>query len=231
MEKLKIITWNVNSIRKRIDLVKDLIKERDPDFILLQETKIINENFPEVDNYIIYPNGEKGKNGVAILSKHECEVINEISYLGRLHTVRFKDIDISCLYMYNGFSNLSPKEKKIEMYNWMHDIFSKSDRKHILSGDFNIFYKTNETTAENPYAADEIAVFRRFETLFLDTTPKTQFITWWDYRTPFEWNKGYGLDKFLLKGLTDFSSPKILRDYRAKPNTSDHAPVEIVIEI
>ena len=109
MEKLKIITWNVNSIRKRIDLVKDLIVERDPDFILLQETKIVNENFPEIDNYIVYPNGEKGKNGVAILSKHECEVINEISYLGRLHTVRFKDIDISCLYMYNGFSNLSPK--------------------------------------------------------------------------------------------------------------------------
>ena len=230
MKKLKIITWNVNSIRKRIDLLIELIKEEDPDFIFLQETKIEDNNFPEVDNYINYLSGEKGKNGVAILSKYECEYVENLIYLGRLVSVKFNNLILCSLYMYNGFSNLSPKEKKIELYKWMTESMKEIETPMIVGGDFNIVYKTNEVTMENPYEADEIHYYQQWEKHFFDTTPNEKFITWWDYRQmSFHLNKGYGLDKFYLKNHDNFQKPQVLKHFRAKPQPSDHAPLKIII--
>lgn len=231
--KIKIITWNINSVKMRAPLIEKLILEKKPDFIFLQETKIAAECFPQIANYNYYSSGEKGKNGVAILSKpeHICEEVDFLQYQGRIKTVKFKDIFLSSLYMYNGFSLASPKIKKMELFNFMYDQLKDFPHKYILGGDFNILYKLNEATISNPYEQDEIDVFKKFETLFLDTTPKTEFITWWDYRTPFFWNQGFGLDKFFLKNLVEFENVQILKKYRNAEKPSDHAPVEITITI
>ena len=74
MTSLKIATWNINSVRLRIDLVGKLSREHRPDVICLQETKVINELFPrEAFEEIGYPhlaiNGQKGYHGVAIASR------------------------------------------------------------------------------------------------------------------------------------------------------------------
>jgi len=71
---MKIVTWNINSIRLRMPLLQDFVAQQDPDIICLQETKVTDELFPELEvrglgyPYIIF-RGQKSYNGVAILSK------------------------------------------------------------------------------------------------------------------------------------------------------------------
>jgi exodeoxyribonuclease III len=71
---MKLITWNINSVRLRIDLVARLLKSEQPDVLCLQETKVMNELFPaaplETLGYVHQAiNGQKGYHGVAILSR------------------------------------------------------------------------------------------------------------------------------------------------------------------
>ena len=77
---MKIISWNVNSVRARIDNIIDYIKDSKPDVLLLQEIKTQEETFPKeifkdigYDSYIF---GQKSYNGVAIISKFKIENIN-----------------------------------------------------------------------------------------------------------------------------------------------------------
>ena len=68
---MKIVSWNVNSVRARIENILNYIKESDPDILFLQEIKTQNENFPSevfTDNeYYSYVFGQKSYNGVAFL--------------------------------------------------------------------------------------------------------------------------------------------------------------------
>ena len=77
---MKIISWNVNSVRARIENIKNYIKDTAPDLLLLQEIKTQNENFPNDEfknlGYISYVFGQKSYNGVAIISKHGLNNIN-----------------------------------------------------------------------------------------------------------------------------------------------------------
>jgi len=77
---MKIISWNVNSVRARINNILDYIKHSKPDILMLQEIKTENKNFPTTDfekeGYISYIFGQKSYNGVAFLSKIK---INNIS--------------------------------------------------------------------------------------------------------------------------------------------------------
>ena len=69
-----IASWNINSIRIRVDLLKKFISQVKPDIILLQEIKCSNEDFPDFYSSLNYKaeiNGQKGKYGTAILLKKE----------------------------------------------------------------------------------------------------------------------------------------------------------------
>ena len=76
---MKIISWNVNSVRARIENIKNYIKDSSPDVLLLQEIKTQNENFPssEFENlgYTSYIFGQKSYNGVAIISKYKLKKV------------------------------------------------------------------------------------------------------------------------------------------------------------
>jgi exodeoxyribonuclease-3 len=72
--EMKLITWNINSVRLRLDLVVKLLKKEQPDMLCLQETKVINDLFPrqafEKLGYVHQAiHGQKGYHGVATLSK------------------------------------------------------------------------------------------------------------------------------------------------------------------
>ena len=77
---MKITSWNVNSVRARIENIKNYIKDSAPDVLLLQEIKTQNENFPNDEfknlGYTSYVFGKKSYNGVAIISKHELDNTN-----------------------------------------------------------------------------------------------------------------------------------------------------------
>ena len=79
---MKIVTWNVNSIRARIDNIKEYLKSSSPDIALLQEIKTEEHSYPFDDlnklGYISYVNGQKSYNGVSILSKKKLDKINKV---------------------------------------------------------------------------------------------------------------------------------------------------------
>ena len=81
---MKISTWNVNSIRARIENIKKYLKVSAPDIVLLQEIKTEECNYPFSDikelGYTSYVNGQKSYNGVAILSKHTIQDIKKSLY-------------------------------------------------------------------------------------------------------------------------------------------------------
>src|ERR1043165_2630941 len=75
---MRIATWNVNSIKQRIENLTAWLKERSPDIVCLQETKTVDDAFPRLEiedlGYNVAFHGQKTYNGVAILSKHPIEV-------------------------------------------------------------------------------------------------------------------------------------------------------------
>src|SRR5690242_17486116 len=85
---LKITTWNINSVRLRIDLVAKFIKSARPDVICLQETKCPDDAFPlKRFKRLGYEhsalNGQKGYHGVAVLSRHPFEHVEIENFCGK----------------------------------------------------------------------------------------------------------------------------------------------------
>ena len=79
---MRVITWNINSVRLRINSVKRAVKKLDPDVLCLQETKCLKEDFPFQDfenmGFVSTETyGIKGYNGVCIASKHPIKSVNK----------------------------------------------------------------------------------------------------------------------------------------------------------
>src|SRR5713101_3250142 len=76
---MRIATWNVNSIKQRIDNLTAWLAQRQPDIVCLQETKCVDEAFPrepiEALGYNLAVHGQKTFNGVAVLSKHRFDEV------------------------------------------------------------------------------------------------------------------------------------------------------------
>ena len=156
---MNIATWNVNSIRMRLNHLLVWLDQNPMDVVCLQETKVVDEQFPRSEledrGYHCYCFGQKSYNGVAILSR---EKLDQVSYgfegiLGsqidtawdqqkRVIAAVYKEITIVNLYVPNGSSMDS--EKYIYKLEWLSilsqyltHLLAQSDRLH-LCGDFNI---------------------------------------------------------------------------------------------
>lgn len=220
----KVISWNINSMRKRRNNIIQLIQIEKPDFLLLQETRC--ESYDPIENYYNYHHSSnKGRNGVAILSRYPLEII-EMEYERYIHC-KFNEISIICVYIYNGGSILSPPDKKIE---FLHFLSEKVQDKNncIIGGDFNVLYNHYEFWNSNPYSEEEIEALKYFESKMLFHPSQEKYYTWWDYRNQsFQKNLGMGLDKFYYKGVK-MTPPQVLKKYREYSIIgipSDHAPI------
>ncbi len=152
---MKIISWNVNSVRARIENIKNYIKDSDPDVLLLQEIKTQNDNFPNDEfknlGYVSYVFGQKSYNGVAIISKIELNNIN-INFItddlkqSRIITaeLKFKKkiIDLVNIYVPNGNPVDTEKYeyKKAWLKKFINNIKKKIQKNSniLIAGDFNI---------------------------------------------------------------------------------------------
>ena len=152
---IKIVSWNINSVRIRIPIIEKLVKEQNPDIICLQETKVINELFPVNEikklgfDYVEF-DGEKSYNGVAIFSKIPLSNINKINILDSNHkrhiSASFLDLNLYNFYVPAGGDipdiNVNPKfDFKLKFVDWMSNYFGKNYNKNsklIILGDMNI---------------------------------------------------------------------------------------------
>ncbi len=153
---MRIATWNINSVRLRIEQVKKFADENQPDIICLQETKVRDDLFPLADiKSLGYENvvfrGEKSYNGVAILSKNKIEVKDKLNIAGaqdarHISVVLPGGIELHNFYIPAGGDEpdvaINPKYKfKLEFVDYMSSWFNKNRKpsdKIIILGDFNI---------------------------------------------------------------------------------------------
>ena len=152
---MKIISWNVNSVRARIENILNYIKESKPDILLLQEIKTQEETFPKDlfrdYGYLSYIFGQKSYNGVAIISKFKIENINKDFIKDDLKQSRIitgevflgkKKIELINIYVPNG--NPVDTEKYEYKKKWLKkfvvNIKKKIDNNSnlLIAGDFNI---------------------------------------------------------------------------------------------
>ena len=153
---VRIATWNINSVRLRLDLVLRALDEIDPDILFLQETKVPDHLFPE-DRFRergythIARAGMKGYNGVAILSRLPLDDIRRHDWCGQSDARHIAarttdDIDIHCVYIPSGGDTPDPDTNpkfahKLQfvddMTAWWPDIIG-ADSRAVLLGDLNI---------------------------------------------------------------------------------------------
>jgi exodeoxyribonuclease III len=154
---MKIVSWNINSLRLRLNLLKELMEIANPDIICLQEIKVENALFPldEVRalgfDFIEF-DGEKSYNGVAIISKIPLKKINKIDVCGyghKRHISAVIDTAIGEVELHNFYvpaggdiADVALNEKfdhKLKFVDFMKDFFApKKSEKTIILGDFNI---------------------------------------------------------------------------------------------
>ena len=252
-----IATWNINSVRLRAGLVRKLMEEEQPDVICLQECKSPVENIP-VEEFRaqgyghMVARGQKGYNGVAILSRLPIREVGAFEFidLGPARQVAAEldsGVTIHNFYVPAGgdIPDRATNDKfgqKLDyvaaMRDWAH---SQRPNKSILVGDLNIAPREDDvwnhkqllkivshTPVETELLNDAIAAGNWVDVTRKDI-PAGQIYSWWSYRSP-DWNtadKGRRLDHvWATPDIANAAhSSRILRAARAWEQPSDHAPV------
>lgn len=223
-----IASWNVNSIRPRLEHLQQWLELRKPDVALLQEIKTVTEQFPfeaiEELGYNVAAHGQKSYNGVAILSKGPIEDITttlpgdasdeQARYIEGGTTIDGQYYRIASVYVPNGQATDSPKfPYKLSFFNRLKTHLQqqlKDDTPLICGGDYNVAPHPNDVFDAKAldgsicYHPDERRAFYGIEHLGLTDAfhacypDKTQF-SFWDYRGgAWQGNKGYRIDHLLL---------------------------------
>ena len=224
---MKIISWNVNSVRARIENIKDYIKDSAPDVLLLQEIKTQNENFPNDEfknlGYTSYVFGQKSYNGVAIISKYELDNTNKNFIKDDLNQSRIitaelelkkKRIELINIYVPNG--NPVDTEKYEYKKNWLKKFITNVKKKIqknsniLIAGDFNIIPEEIDVHDFKRYENDALGrleirkkyrelINLGFKDVYRLKNKSKQEYTFWDYFAG-SWQKNYGMriDHFLL---------------------------------
>ena len=215
-----ISTWNVNSVRARLENIKKYIKNNSPDLLLLQEIKTEEKNYPFEDfkqlGYNSYVSGQKSYNGVAILSKKKLkniisnlpgDKIKQSRIISSEIKVKNKVIDLINIYVPNG--NPVDTDKYFYKINWLDLLFkflkSKIDKGNqiIVAGDFNILPEDIDVHDHTKYTNDalfRIEIRKKYREIinlglidvFRHFNKKEGNYTFWDY-TQGSWQKDNGL--------------------------------------
>lgn len=249
---MKIVAWNVNSLKVRLPQLLDFLATRNPDVVCLQETKLEDHNFPLAEikaaGYQAVFSGQKTYNGVAILSKAPLSdvQIGIPDFADEQKRVIAATVDatrVVCVYIPNGQDVESDKyQYKLKWLSaltaWLKDELTRYPELALL-GDYNI--APEDRDVHDPAAwkdrvlcsLPERDAFNRLLTLGLKDSfrlfeqPEKTF-SWWDYRMMgFPRNAGLRIDHILLsEALTARCSASIIdRDMRKLERPSDHAPV------
>ena len=252
-----LATWNINSVRLREDLVLKLLSEQAPDVLCLQECKSPVEKIPtagfEALGYThMVARGQKGYNGVAILSKIPMAEAGaeDFASLGHARHIAGRlenGVTIHNHYVPAGgdVADRDVNEKfgqKLDYLRDMRDAFrAASPKRAILVGDLNIAPREDDVWDHKKllkvvsHTPIEVEHFNDVMTAgdWHDVTradiPAGRLYSWWSYRAK-DWDaadKGRRLDHIWATGdiKSAAHSSRVLRDARGWEKPSDHAPV------
>tara|TARA_B100001559_G_C16383518_1_gene567699 strand:- start:191 stop:967 length:777 start_codon:yes stop_codon:yes gene_type:complete len=257
---MKISSWNVNSVRARIKNILAYLKYSKPDILMLQEIKTEDKYFPYDDfknlGYNSHVLGQKGYNGVALVSKVDIKNINT-KFFGdpRKHSriivgnIKNKSKIIKLINIYAPNGNPIGTDKYDYKLNW-YDKFIKNikndlkiNKNIIIAGDFNIIPEKNDVYDYTKYENDalyKLEIRKKFRELinlgFNDAyryiNINKQEFTFWDYMAgSFQSNKGMRIDHFLISNsiLNNIKKIYIDKKPRSKIKPSDHTPIELEV--
>lgn len=247
-----IATWNVNSIRVRLDHILQWLQTHPVDVLALQETKIDDERFPlqalEDRGYHVVFSGQKTYNGVAILAKNAItEVVTDVAGLDcpqrRILASTVEGRRIINLYVPNGASLTSDKYAyKLHWLQHVHAFVQQQLTLYpelVVLGDFNIapadidVHNPEEWQGSVLVSEPERAAFERLLACGLSDSfrvlqEEAGHYSWWDYRAAkFRRDMGLRIDHVLLSEPLMASCHRCVIDKepRAWDRPSDHAPV------
>jgi exodeoxyribonuclease III len=255
---LKIATFNINNINKRLAVLLDWLREAEPDVVCLQELKAADNQFPrsaiEEAGYRAVWCGEKSWNGVAILARGAEPIVTRDMLPGdpsdtqsRYIEAAVKGVLIASLYAPNG--NPQPGPKFRYKLAWMKRFADHAAELYragvpvVLAGDYNVVPTDYDIYKTKSYAANALlqpaarAAFRAvLEQGWVDAIrtlyPDAPMYTFWDYmRNRWPRDAGLRLDHLLLsaEAAERLSAAGVDRDVRGMDNASDHAPAWVVL--
>lgn len=254
---MKLVSWNINSVRARLGQLLSWIEQHTPDVVCLQETKVVDHDFPRLEiesmGYKVEAHGQKSYNGVAILARHDLEEPRR-GFTGgddtqkRAISATVNGIRIINLYVPNGKSVGS--EHYTRKLEWLDRFAAYLDAEHrpgdpiVICGDLNIAPQDRDTYDPELWRGRILCSEperERFRSL-LDwgladalriRTNDEGIYTWWDYRMGgFRRNRGLRIDHFLVTApVADRLADVIVdREARAGEKPSDHAPLVMTLD-
>ena len=225
---ITLATWNVNSVRSRLLQLESWMRSRQPDVVLLQETKCLDEQFPkdvfEDMGYNLALRGQKTFNGVAILSRFPLDNIildlpgsplpDEARYIEATVCLKNTAVRVASVYVPNGQDIDSPKYvTKIAFFESLYKHFSQDvllEDVFCIGGDYNVapsdrdvydarVWKGRLLCSVPEREAFSSLVNLGYADILREVCDDKDIYTWWDYRAgAFNRNQGLRIDHFLL---------------------------------
>ncbi|KXF77767.1 exodeoxyribonuclease III [Paramesorhizobium deserti] len=260
---MKIATWNINGIKARIDNLLPWLKESDPDVVCLQEIKSVDEQFPRLEiealGYHVETHGQKGFNGVAILSKNTPDDVSrglpgeetdeQARFIEAVFSRATGVVRVVSLYLPNG--NPVNTEKYLYKLAWMERLERWTERRLaleeplVLAGDYNVIPQPEDAKQPENWLNDALFLpatrqaFRRLENLGLSDAIRSVsdapgLYSFWDYQAgAWQKNNGIRIDHLMLspEAAGHLVSASIEKHVRAWEKPSDHVPVTIELAL
>jgi exodeoxyribonuclease-3 len=256
---MKIATFNINNINRRLPNLLRWLREAKPDVVCLQELKSSDAEFPasaiDKAGYGAVWRGQRTWNGVAILSRNADPVLVRTELPGdpedreaRYIEAAVKGVIVTSLYLPNGNPQPGPKfDYKIDWFSRLRSHaakFIKQDIPAVLAGDYNVapapldIYPTkswdkNALIQPKSRAAFKSLVEQGWCDAIRERHPAEPMFTFWDYkRNRWPRDAGLRLDHLLLSPVLTprLSKAGIDREVRGEEGASDHAPAWIVLK-
>ena len=257
---MKIVTWNINGVRARIGNLTHWLTESAPDIVCLQEIKTVDEQFPRAEiealGYNVETHGQKGFNGVALLSKLRFDEVTrglpgdeadeQARFIEGVFSTDKGALRVASLYLPNG-NPIDDEKKYPYKLNWMARLERWAEERLrleealVLAGDYNVIPEPIDARFPENWLGDALfqpqtrQAFRRL--LNLGFTEAVHAVTdapdtyaFWDYQAgAWQKNNGIRIDHLLLspEAANRFSSASIEKHVRAWEKPSDHVPVAI----
>jgi len=256
---LKIATFNVNGISARLPRLLDWLAETSPDVVCLQEIKTVDEGFPveaiAAAGYASLVHGQKGFNGVAILSKQPAvETARGLDGDPADDHARYLEAEVggvrvASIYLPNG--NPQPGPKFDYKLRWFDRLTARAatllagERVVVLAGDYNVCPQAIDTYSEVAMTADALVqpeTRARFRSLLFGgwtdairaLQPSGPAYTFWDYQAG-AWPRDMGLriDHLLLSPVAAdrLTNAGIDRSVRGGERASDHVPTWVELAV